>query len=58
VRDATRILVLDDGRLLAQGRHAELMVTCDLYRRMCARLAVGVSLDDTSTVDELLRVTS
>jgi ABC-type multidrug transport system fused ATPase/permease subunit len=58
VRDATRILVLDDGRLLAQGSHAELMVTCDLYRRMCARLAVGVSLDDTSTVDELLRATS
>ena len=58
VRDATRILVLDDGRLLAQGSHTELMVTCDLYRRMCARLAVGVLLDDTSTVDELLRAPS
>ena len=58
VRDATRILVLDDGRLVAQGPHDELITTCELYRRMCARLSVAQSLDDTVTVDELLRVTS
>ena len=58
VHDATRILVLDDGRLIAQGAHDELIETCELYRRMCARLSVGRSLDDTSTVDELLRITS
>ena len=58
VRDATRILVLDDGRLVAQGPHDELITTCELYRRMCARLSVAQSLDDAVTVDELLRVTS
>ena len=55
VRDATRILVLDGGRLIAQGPHHELIRTCDLYRRMCARLSIGQSLDDKVTVDELLR---
>ncbi len=55
IRDATRILVLDGGRLIAQGPHHELIRTCDLYRRMCARLSVGESLDDRVTVDELLR---
>ena len=46
IRDADRILVLHDGRLLAQGTHDELMDTNDLYRRLCARLSVGRSLDD------------
>ena len=55
IRDATRILVLDDGRLVAQGPHDELIQTCDLYRRMCVRLSLGKSLDDTNTVDEVLR---
>ena len=55
IRDATRILVLDDGRLVAQGPHHELIRTCELYRRMCARLSIGQSLDDRVTVDELLR---
>ena len=55
IRDATRILVLDDGRLVAQGPHYELIRTCELYRRMCARLSIGQSLDDKVTVDELLR---
>jgi ATP-binding cassette subfamily B protein/subfamily B ATP-binding cassette protein MsbA len=46
IRDATRILVLHDGRLIAQGTHDELLATNDLYQRMCARLSVGRSLDD------------
>jgi ABC-type multidrug transport system fused ATPase/permease subunit len=54
VRDADRILVLDEGRIVAQGRHDELLQTSDLYRRMCARLSVGRSLDEPDTVDELL----
>ena len=58
IRDATRILVLNDGQLIAQGAHDELIATCELYRRMCARLSVGKSLEDKSTVDELLRATS
>jgi ATP-binding cassette subfamily B protein len=58
VRDASRILVLNDGRLVAQGPHDELIKTCGLYRRMCERLSVGKSLDEPRTVDELLQDTS
>ena len=55
VRDADRILVLDGGRIAAQGRHAELLQTSQLYRRMCARLSVGKSLDEPESVDELIQ---
>jgi ATP-binding cassette subfamily B protein len=54
IRDADRILVLHDGRLIAQGTHDELLDTNDLYARMCARLSVGRSLDEPESVDELL----
>jgi ATP-binding cassette, subfamily B, bacterial len=54
VRDADRILVLDGGRIAAQGRHDELLKTSLLYRRMCARLSVGKSLDEPESVDELI----
>jgi len=54
VRDADCILVLDAGRIAAHGRHDELLQTSELYRRMCARLSVGKSLDDPETVDELI----
>jgi ATP-binding cassette subfamily B protein len=54
VRDADRILVLDGGEIAAQGRHEELLQSSMLYRRMCARLSVGKSLDDPETVDELI----
>jgi len=33
---ADRIVLLDDGRLLACGTHEELLQTSDLYRRICA----------------------
>jgi ATP-binding cassette subfamily B protein len=55
VRDADRILVLDGGKIAAQGRHDELLKTSQLYRRMCARLSVGKSLDEPETVDELIQ---
>jgi ATP-binding cassette subfamily B protein len=54
VRDADRILVLDGGQIVAQGRHEELLKASPLYRRMCARLSVCKSLDDPETVDELI----
>ncbi len=54
VRDADRILVLDGGRIAAQGKHDNLLESSELYRRMCARLSVGKSLDDPETVDELI----
>jgi ATP-binding cassette subfamily B protein/subfamily B ATP-binding cassette protein MsbA len=55
VKDADRILVLDGGRIVAQGRHEELLGTSQLYRRMCARLSVGRSLDEPETVDEVMQ---
>jgi ATP-binding cassette subfamily B protein len=54
VRDADRILVLDGGQIAAQGRHDELLKSSQLYRRMCARLSVGKSLDEPESVDELI----
>ena len=54
VRDADRILVLDGGKIAAQGRHDELIKSSQLYRRMCARLSVGKSLDEPESVDELI----
>lgn len=40
LRDADRILVLEEGVLTAQGTHAELLKTCRRYRRM-AELQMG-----------------
>ena len=56
IRHATRILVLHEGRLDSQGTHDELIASCDLYRRMCARLSVGRTLDEPASMDELLGV--
>jgi ATP-binding cassette subfamily B protein/subfamily B ATP-binding cassette protein MsbA len=39
VREADRILVLDAGRITAEGRHDQLLRTSDLYRQLCAQLA-------------------
>ena len=46
--------MLDGGQIAAQGHHEELLKSSQLYRRMCARLSVGKSLDDPETVDELI----
>jgi len=54
VRDADCILVLDEGHIAAHGRHNELLKQSALYRRMCARLSVGRSLDEPESVDELI----
>jgi hypothetical protein len=47
--------VLHEGRLIAQGTHNELIQSNELYRRMCARLSVGRSLDEPESVDEILK---
>ena len=37
IRDANRILVLHEGRIIAQGTHASCSTSSELYRRMCAQ---------------------
>ena len=34
IRDADKIIVLDDGRIVGQGRHDELMHSCEVYRQI------------------------
>ena len=34
ILDADRILVVDDGRIVGQGTHDELLDTCPLYREI------------------------
>jgi ATP-binding cassette subfamily B multidrug efflux pump len=36
VMDADRIVVLDDGRVVGSGTHAELLATCAVYREIAA----------------------
>ncbi|WP_325228533.1 ABC transporter ATP-binding protein [Oscillibacter sp.] len=45
VREADRILVMDGGRVAAQGTHDELMETCDIYREVCQSQQEGGSID-------------
>ena len=53
IRDATRILVLHEGKLIAQGSHDELLTKNNLYPRMRARLSVARSIDDPESVEEI-----
>ena len=34
IRDADKILVLDEGRLVGMGTHAQLMATCRVYQEI------------------------
>ena len=45
VQDADLILVMDGGRIVAQGRHEELMVSSDIYREVYESQQEGVSAD-------------
>ena len=40
ILDADRILVVDDGQIVGQGTHEELLATCSLYREM-AEIQLG-----------------
>ena len=45
VMDADMILVLDDGRVVGQGTHAQLMESCEIYREVYESQQEGVSMD-------------
>lgn len=45
VREADLILVMDGGRVVAQGNHDELMKTCDIYREVYQSQQEGGSID-------------
>ena len=34
IRDANRIVVLDEGRVAGIGTHRELMASCEVYRQI------------------------
>jgi len=34
IRDADKIIVLDDGKIAGMGKHNELMETCEVYRQI------------------------
>jgi ATP-binding cassette subfamily B protein len=34
IRDADKIIVLDEGKIVGMGKHKELMDTCDVYRQI------------------------
>ena len=44
VMDADLILVMNDGAVVAQGTHEELMKTCDIYREVYESQQEGVSI--------------
>ena len=41
VRDADKILVLDNGQIVGEGTHEELLVSVPLYNELCQRLAMA-----------------
>ena len=43
--DADMILVLDDGCIVGQGTHAQVMDSCDIYREVYESQQEGVSID-------------
>jgi len=45
VMEADLILVMDGGRVVAQGTHAQLMDSCGIYREVYESQQEGVSID-------------
>lgn len=46
IRDADRIVVLDEGNVVGIGRHAELLKTCGVYREIAHSQLTGEELGD------------
>ena len=45
IKDCDLILVLDDGEVIASGRHEELLKTCDMYREIHESQSKGGDFD-------------
>ena len=45
LQHADQILVLDDGRVVGQGTHEQLMDSCEIYREVYESQQEGVSID-------------
>lgn len=45
IRHANKILILDQGKLIDQGTHEELLSGCDIYRRIFIRSTAKISTD-------------
>lgn len=41
LKNADRILVLDDGKMAGIGTHSELLATCEVYKEICASQGIG-----------------
>ena len=50
VLNADRIVVMDKGRIVAQGPHKKLLTTCPLYARLCA--IQFATMDDEAAMEE------
>ncbi|MDE6472358.1 MAG: ABC transporter ATP-binding protein/permease [Clostridia bacterium] len=46
IRDADRIIVLDDGKVVGQGKHKELMQNCETYRQIAYSQLSPKELED------------
>ena len=44
IRNAGKIIVLDEGRMVGMGTHEELMKTCEIYREVYESQQEGVSI--------------
>ena len=51
VMDADKILVLDEGKLVAVGSHAELLETSDIYREIYATQCTKEALDEGEVLE-------
>lgn len=53
IKNADKILVLDDGRLVGAGKHHELFESCEVYKEIClSQLSKKELQDDISTGEQ------
>lgn len=56
IKNADKILVLDDGRLVGAGKHHELFESCEVYKEIClSQLSKKELQDDISTGKQIIQ---